>query len=84
VRRGCGQDLPCVLGRPDICRTGAYRERGIWGPDDFQAAYVVNQEVYTPRVAADLVEPLSVAKKAVDETVRLQVARRPEAGSNPA
>mgnify|MGYP000081037302 CR=1 FL=1 len=89
VRRGCGQDLPCLLGRPDMCRTGAYRERGIWGLDGFQAEYVVDREAYAVRVPAELaelgvlVEPLSVAEKAVDEAVRVQAARLPEAGATP-
>lgn len=40
VRRGCGQCLPCAMNRPDMCRTGTYRERGIWGLDGYQAESV--------------------------------------------
>jgi threonine dehydrogenase-like Zn-dependent dehydrogenase len=31
VRRGCGKCLPCAMNRSDMCRTGEYTERGIWG-----------------------------------------------------
>ncbi len=90
VRRGCGEDLSCLLGRPDMCRTGRYRERGIWGLDGFQAEYVVDRQAYAVRVPPELaeigvlVEPLSVAEKAIDEAVRVQMARLPEAGAAPA
>src|SRR5512138_3136485 len=33
VRRGCGTCLPCAMNRSDMCLTGAYTERGIWGRD---------------------------------------------------
>src|SRR5512140_606508 len=33
VRRGCGKCLPCKMNRPDMCLTGLYHERGIWGLD---------------------------------------------------
>src|SRR3954467_8274362 len=38
VRRGCGHCLPYNLNRADMCRTGDYHERGIWGLDGYQAA----------------------------------------------
>jgi len=44
VRRGCGNCLPCAMNRPDMCRTGKYRERGIWGLDGYQAECVVDRE----------------------------------------
>lgn len=44
VRRGCGSCLPCAMNRPDVCRTGEFRERGIWGLDGFQTEYVVDRE----------------------------------------
>ena len=90
VRRGCGEDISCLVGRPDMCRTGRYLERGIWGLDGFQTEYVVDREGYAVRVPAELgelgvlVEPLSVAEKAIDEAVRGQAARLPEAGAAPA
>jgi threonine dehydrogenase-like Zn-dependent dehydrogenase len=89
VRRGCGEDISCLVGRPDMCRTGRYLERGIWGLDGFQTEYVVDGEAYAVRVPAGLgelgalVEPLSVAEKAIDEAVRVQPARLPEAGVTP-
>ena len=85
VRRGCGKCLPCSMNRPDMCQTGEYSERGIWGLDGYQTEYVVDKEQYVVRVPADLeavgvlCEPLSVAEKAIDEAVRLQAARLPDA-----
>jgi threonine dehydrogenase-like Zn-dependent dehydrogenase len=89
VRRGCGKCLPCAIGRPDMCRTGEYRERGIWGLDGYQAAFVVDREQDVVQVPPELKsvgvlsEPLSVAEKAIDEAVRLQSARLPDAPSTP-
>jgi threonine dehydrogenase-like Zn-dependent dehydrogenase len=85
VRRGCGKCLPCRMNRPDMCQTGEYAERGIWGLDGYQTEYVLDKEQYVVRVPAELeavgvlCEPLSVAEKAIDEAVRLQVARLPDA-----
>ena len=84
VRRGCGACEPCRGNRPDLCLTGKYRERGIWGLDGYQTELVVDTEQYVVRVPEELepvgvlVEPLSVAEKAIDEAVRLQTARLPE------
>ncbi len=89
VRRGCGRCLPCNMNRSDMCLTGGYRERGIWGLDGYDAEEVVDQEQYVVRVPPDLepigvlTEPLSVAEKAIDEAVRLQLARLPSAGATP-
>jgi len=89
VRRGCGQCLPCAMDRSDMCRTGNYHERGIWGLDGYQAEFVVDQERYAVRVPPELAavgvlaEPLSVAEKAIDESLRLQAARLPDAPSTP-
>lgn len=85
VRRGCGMCLPCLMNRSDMCQTGSYTERGIWGLDGYQTEYAVDIEQYIVRVPAELepvgvlCEPLSVAEKAIDEAVRLQVARLPDA-----
>jgi len=85
VRRGCGECLPCQLNRSDMCLTGRYRERGIWGMDGYQAEHVVDSQQYVVRVPAALesigvlAEPLSVAEKAIDEAVRIQAARLPAA-----
>jgi threonine dehydrogenase-like Zn-dependent dehydrogenase len=89
VRRGCGTCIPCLMNRPDMCRTGEYRERGIWGLDGYQAEYVVDQEQYIVRVPPEiepigvLTEPLSVAEKAIDEAVRIQFGRLPDAQATP-
>ena len=85
VRRGCGNCLPCTMNRSDMCQTGEYSERGIWGLDGYQTEYVVDKEQYVVHVPADLepvgvlCEPLSVAEKAIDEAERLQAARLPDA-----
>ncbi len=89
VRRGCGKCLPCSMNRSDMCQTGEYLERGIWGMDGYQAEYVVDKEQYVVHVPAELEaigvlsEPLSVAEKAIDEAVRIQMARLPDAPANP-
>lgn len=85
VRRGCGKCLPCLMNRPDMCQTGDYTERGIWGLDGFQTEFVVDKEQYVVQVPANLeamgvlCEPLSVAEKAIDEAGRIQAARLPDA-----
>jgi threonine dehydrogenase-like Zn-dependent dehydrogenase len=87
VRRGCGKCLPCLMNRSDMCQTGEYTERGIWGQDGYQTEYAVDKEQYVVRVPAELeavgvlCEPLSVAEKALDEAVRLQVVRLPDASA---
>ncbi len=89
VRRGCGKCVPCIMNRSDMCQTGGYQERGIWGLDGYQTEYVVDKEQYVVQVPAELeaigvlCEPLAVAEKAVDEAVRLQVARLPDAPATP-
>ncbi len=89
VRRGCGQCLPCLMNRSDMCRTGKYLERGIKGLNGYQCEFVVDKEQYIVRIPNELEktgvlsEPLSVAEKAIDEAVRSQVARLPDAPSQP-
>jgi threonine dehydrogenase-like Zn-dependent dehydrogenase len=89
VRRGCGECLPCLMNRSDMCLTGNYHERGIWGMDGYQTEFALDREQYIVRVPADLEpvgvlsEPLSVAEKAIDESVRIQTARLPEAAATP-
>jgi len=89
VRRGCGRCLPCEMNRSDMCRTGEYRERGILGLDGYQAEVVVDKEAYVVLVSPELkgigvlTEPLSVVEKAIDEAVRLQVTRLPDAPATP-
>jgi threonine dehydrogenase-like Zn-dependent dehydrogenase len=89
VRRGCGECLPCLMNRSDMCLTGNYRERGIWGLDGYQTEFVVDRDQYVVRVPGELepvgvlAEPLSVAEKAIDEAVRIQSARLPDASAAP-
>lgn len=88
-RRGCGKCVPCAMNRSDMCQTGDFRERGIWGLDGFQTEYVMDKEQYVVRVPPQLepvgvlTEPLAVAEKAIDEAVRVQVARLPDAPTTP-
>ena len=90
VRRGCGKCLPCSMSRFDMCRTGEYRERGIWGLDGFQSEHVVEDAQFIVPVPETLgangvlSEPLSIVEKAIDELVRVQCARLPDAGASPA
>ncbi len=89
VRRGCGQCPACGMNRSDMCRTGGFRERGIWGLDGYQTRIVVDQEQYVVHLPTELervgvlIEPLSVAEKAVEEAVRLQCARLPDGAGSP-
>ncbi len=89
VRRGCGKCLPCTMNRSDMCLTGEYHERGIWGLDGYQTEFVVDKEQYAVHVPSELepvgvlTEPASVAEKAIDEAVRVQSARLPDAGATP-
>lgn len=89
VRRGCGECIPCLMNRPDMCLSGRYRERGIWGLDGFQAEHVIDSERYAVRVPPELepsgvlTEPLSVAEKAIDEAVKVQCSRLPDAAATP-
>ena len=83
VRRGCGTCPACAADRADMCSSGGYRERGIWGLDGYQSELVVDSArnaVRVPpglRAAGVLTEPLSVAEKAIDEAARIQNARIP-------
>ena len=89
VRRGCGKCLPCQMNRPDMCLSGEYKERGIKGLDGYQTEYVVDKEQYVVSVPPELrkvgvlCEPLSVAEKAIDEVLRIQTSRLPDAPSRP-
>jgi glucose 1-dehydrogenase len=89
VRRGCGQCPPCLMSRSDMCQTGKYHERGIKGMDGYQTEFVVDKEQYVVRVPAELeavgvlMEPLSIVEKAIDEALRLQIVRCPEAATSP-
>lgn len=85
VRRGCGRCLPCDMNRSDMCRTGAYNERGIWGMDGYQSEFAVDREQFIVRVPPELAEiavltePLTIAEKAIDQALRMQFVRLPDA-----
>ncbi len=89
VRRGCGKCTPCAMNRSDMCTTGEYTERGIWGADGYEAEYAVDKEQYVVRLPSELepigvlTEPTSVVEKAIYEAVQLQSARLPDAPSTP-
>jgi threonine dehydrogenase-like Zn-dependent dehydrogenase len=89
VRRGCGECPSCLMNRADMCQTGKYLERGIRGLDGYQTEYAVDKEQYIVPVSAELepvgvlMEPLSVVEKAIDEALRLQTVRLPEAATTP-
>jgi len=84
VRRPCDRPdcVPCRAGRADFCSTGQYVERGINGAHGFMTEYVVDDErwlVPVPRELRDvavLVEPLTIAEKALLQVDQIQ-ARLP-------
>lgn len=83
VRRGCGHCLPCNLNRSDMCESGDYSERGIRFRDGYDCEFVVDQESYLVRLPPELAsigvltEPMSVAQKAIDAALRVQIGRMP-------
>jgi len=89
VRRGCGECMSCLVGRSDMCQTGKYKERGLHWLDGYQIEFVVDKEQYIVRVPAELeaigvlMEPLSIVEKGIDEAIRLQIVRVPEAATTP-
>jgi threonine dehydrogenase-like Zn-dependent dehydrogenase len=80
VRRPCGEPdcEPCRAGRADFCSSGKYVERGISGVHGFMTEYVVEDEkwlVPVPRSLRDvavLVEPLTIAEKALIQVHQIQ------------
>lgn len=80
VRRPCGRDQcpPCAEGRQDFCSTGEFTERGIKQQHGFMTEFVVDRERYLIPVPRDLrefavlVEPLTIAEKALIEVWQVQ------------
>ncbi|MCC6677001.1 MAG: glucose 1-dehydrogenase [Phycisphaerales bacterium] len=80
VRRPCGLETcpSCREGRQDFCYTGAFTERGIKQQHGFMTEFVVDRERYfipVPRElreVAVLVEPLTIAEKALIEVWQVQ------------
>lgn len=90
VRRPCDHPecVACRAGRQDFCYTGDFTERGIKGRHGFMAEYVVDDEKFMNLVAPELrdigvlVEPLTIAEKALEQV--WQVQSRLPWGSPPA
>src|SRR5213078_4594126 len=80
VRRPCphADCVACRAGRQDFCFTGDFSERGIKGLDGFMTETVVDDERYmhvVPRSLRDvavLVEPLTIAEKALIQVSQVQ------------
>jgi threonine dehydrogenase-like Zn-dependent dehydrogenase len=80
VRRPCPHPtcLACTAGRQDFCYTGDFTERGIKGRHGFMTELVVDEAQYmnpVPRVLRDvaiLVEPLTIAEKALIQLWQVQ------------
>lgn len=80
VRRPCldSDCQACTFGRPDFCFTGGFTERGIAGRHGFMAERIVDEERYLHVVPAHLesvgvlVEPLTIAEKALLQMLDLQ------------
>jgi threonine dehydrogenase-like Zn-dependent dehydrogenase len=77
---------PCRAGHYDFCITGRYREHGIKDLDGFMTEFVVEDRHNLHPVARDLrevavlVEPLTIAEKALIEVREIQQRRHWEAG----
>ena len=78
IRRACQPPCDsCRKGRRDLCLTGGFTERGIFGEHGYFTELAVDRAAdltRIPREAADfavLIEPLSVVEKAVAMGVRL-------------
>lgn len=77
VRRPCphASCVACRTGRPDFCYTGDYTERGIVGAHGFMTEFVVDDERYVAPLPASLrdvgvlIEPLTIAEKAIAEAI---------------
>ncbi|MDB6037617.1 MAG: gcd [Verrucomicrobiales bacterium] len=84
VRRPCAHEdcLPCRSGQQDFCSTGDFTERGIKMRHGYMTEFYVDQEQFMNpvpaalREVAVLVEPLTVAEKAMAQVWKTQ-ARLP-------
>jgi threonine dehydrogenase-like Zn-dependent dehydrogenase len=80
VRRPCRHEhcLPCRSERQDFCSTGDFTERGIKEEHGFMTEYVVDDQRYMCVVPAELrevavlVEPLTIAEKALAQLAVVQ------------
>ncbi len=80
VRRPCDHPecIACRAGRQDFCYTGDFTERGIKGRHGYMTEFVVDDEKYMNLVPANLrdiavlVEPLTIAEKAIEQLWQVQ------------
>jgi threonine dehydrogenase-like Zn-dependent dehydrogenase len=80
VRRPCPHEtcIACRMGRQDFCFTGDFAERGIKEQHGYMTEFVVDDESYMNVVPAELrevgvlVEPLTIAEKALAEVWHMQ------------
>jgi threonine dehydrogenase-like Zn-dependent dehydrogenase len=80
VRRPCPHEtcVACRMGRQDFCATGDFTERGIKERHGYLTEFVVDDERYMNVVPAQLrevgvlVEPLTIAEKALAEVWHMQ------------
>jgi threonine dehydrogenase-like Zn-dependent dehydrogenase len=80
VRRPClhARCVPCRAGRQDFCATGDFVERGIHRAHGFMTETVVDDEAYLVvvppalREVAILIEPLTIAEKALAQVRQVQ------------
>jgi len=80
VRRPCPHDTcnACAVERQDFCYTGDFSERGIQSLHGFMTEQIVDDERYmnvVPRSLRDvavLVEPLTIAEKALEQIWQVQ------------
>lgn len=80
VRRPCPHErcLACRTERQDFCYTGDFTERGIKEAHGFMTEFVVDEEKYLSVVPAELrdvavlVEPLTIAEKALTQVWQVQ------------
>ena len=87
IRRGCSPPCACCARRrSDLCVTGNYRERGIFGLHGYFCDLAVDAErdlVVVPEQSAAfavLVEPLSVVEKAIATAIALRAEPAATAG----
>lgn len=80
VRRPCPHEacVACRMGRQDFCFTGDFTERGIKEEHGYMTEFVVDEEQYMNVVPAHLrevgvlVEPLTIAEKALTQVWQVQ------------
>lgn len=78
VRASCGNCVPCQNDEPDMCQTDEFTERGIKGANGFLSDFFAEKEANLIKIPAQLapfgalVEPFSVAEKAIEHCYKIQ------------